>query len=42
VFAENTLSGNIIDEPIAFPGPSACELMLDFSCGDNSQYLPLI
>jgi hypothetical protein len=38
---ENVLYGNIIEEPIVLP-PIGCELQLNFSCEDNSQYLPLI
>lgn len=40
---DNTLSGNIIDEPIVIiPPPVPCDPGLIFVCSDNSQYLPLI
>jgi len=39
-FYAGTLTGNIIPTAISFFSGS-CAIQLDFSCVDNSQYIPL-
>ena len=39
---KGTLSGNIIPTIPIIPTPAICDNNLDFSCQDNSEYIPLI
>lgn len=39
---DNVFYGNIIEPPPVIPPIVGCDLQLDFSCEDNSQYVPLI
>lgn len=38
---KGVVNGNIF-EPTPYPEVTGCEISLDFSCEDNSQYIPLL